>query len=611
MRKNLTTLASIALLSAFAAHAEAPAAPAADGGAGEGAKKHHVRVVRKSKPTVQSQIDQLRTQMQSQMDAQKAQIDTLQQQLSASQQQQAQQAIQQATDALQQQQAQTQQNTQAVSALQSSVTDLTTNTQSIASTLQTDQAQTRKMIENPDVVHFKGIGLNFTNSFIEFATVDRTRATASDIPTPFTAIPLTAADLGRLSEFYATGRQSRLAISAVGKISAAQLQAYYELDWLGTGVTSNNNQSNSYVMRQRQLWAQAALNSGLTITGGQMWTLATETRHLEDNKTEIQPDTIDPNYNVGFVWARQPGIRITQRIGQNAVVGISAEQAQTLTPACASTATTTTGTTTTAVACPTNYVLGNSGTGGGLYNSTTTYTSNLAPDMIAKFAAEGNWGHAEVFGIARFLRDRVYPSATNTSTAYNDTTVAGGVGGGYRGYLAQKKVELALHGLWGQGVGRYASAQIADTTVRPTGQFAPLRNSAALGEVFLHATKRLDLYSDWGFEEAGRRYFAYGNGFEGYGVPRLNDSGCGTQPPPGTTTVGYTPSVPANCASPNKDVTEGTVGYDYYFYKGPAGRFRQGFQFSWVERALWSGAQGTSPKATDEVFETNIRYYLP
>ena len=40
------------------------------------------------------------------------------------------------------------------------------------------------------------------------------------------------------------------------------------------GSTALSTQlSNSYVLRQRQIWAQAALNSGLTVTGGQMWSL--------------------------------------------------------------------------------------------------------------------------------------------------------------------------------------------------------------------------------------------------------------------------------------------------------------------------------------------------
>ena len=110
--------------------------------------------------------------------------------------------------------------------------------------------------------------------------------------------------------------------------------------------------------------------------------------------------------------------------------------------------------------------------------------------------------------------------------------------------------------------------------------------------------------------------FNYGNGTEGYGLYRSNNTGCYTEVNPGTAAgtfapLGYVPGSPANCGGSNKDVTEGTAGYDYYFYKGPMGRFRQGIQYSWVERALWSGSTGTSPKAIDNVIETNIRYYLP
>ena len=83
------------------------------------------------------------------------------------------------------------------------------------------------------------------------------------------------------------------------------LTGYYEMDWLGVGTTSNNNESNSYVNRQRQLWGQIATHSGWNITGGQMWSLVTETRKGLDNRTEALPMTIDPQYTVGFSWARQ------------------------------------------------------------------------------------------------------------------------------------------------------------------------------------------------------------------------------------------------------------------------------------------------------------------
>ena len=102
---------------------------------------------------------------------------------------------------------------------------------------------------------------------------------------------------------------------------SAKLSGYYEADFLYAGVTSNNNESNSYPLRQRQVWGQAAFNSGLTITGGQMWSLVTETKHGMDNRSEALPMTIDPQYTVGFSWARQYGIRVAKNFGNKIWVG--------------------------------------------------------------------------------------------------------------------------------------------------------------------------------------------------------------------------------------------------------------------------------------------------
>ena len=69
-----------------------------------------------------------------------------------------------------------------------------------------------------------------------------------------------------------------------GKPDWGTLRGYYEADFLGTGITSNNNQSNSYVLRQRVLWAQAETHNHWAFTGGEMWSLATE-----DKKRPLQP----------------------------------------------------------------------------------------------------------------------------------------------------------------------------------------------------------------------------------------------------------------------------------------------------------------------------------
>ena len=105
-----------------------------------------------------------------------------------------------------------------------------------------------------------------------------------------------------MSEFYGSGRQSRISMLAQGKLDNMTMTGYYEADFLGAGTTSNNNQSNSYVLRQRQAWARPRCMNGWSFTGGQMWSLVTETKVGEDNRTEATPMTIDPQYIVGFTW---------------------------------------------------------------------------------------------------------------------------------------------------------------------------------------------------------------------------------------------------------------------------------------------------------------------
>jgi hypothetical protein len=54
------------------------------------------------------------------------------------------------------------------------------------------------------------------------------------------------------NEFRASAQQSRIAFRAYGDIPVQHLQAYYESDFLGAGVTTNSRESNSYNLRIRQ-----------------------------------------------------------------------------------------------------------------------------------------------------------------------------------------------------------------------------------------------------------------------------------------------------------------------------------------------------------------------
>lgn len=465
--------------------------------------------------------------------------------------------------------------------------------------LQTQQVKLTTEIEHPDAIHYKGITISPGGSFIEAATVYRSAATGDDINTHFTAIPLENSAQAQLSEFKGSGRQSRIALKADGKLHDVDMTAYYEMDWLSAGVTSNNNQSNSYTVRQRQLWARAAFTSGWNVSGGQMWSLATETTHGLDNGTEILPGTIDPQYTAGYVWTRQYGFRVTKDFAKKFWLGVSLENAQAL-PGGSN---------------PANEFLGQSGDTGGLYDNQSTYSYNRAPDVIAKVAFEPGWGHWELFGIGRFFYNRIYPNAPTSSTgAYNDTVTAGGIGGGFRAPLAHKKLSIGLKGLWGEGIGRYGDSTIADITFRKDGTISPLHGFSALSTVEMSPTKRLGIYLNYGGDYIGRDL--QNGGTSGYGLYSADMSGCNTEGVPGNATTPPSGTGTGTCAGNNKDVQEFSSGYWYNFYDGPKGRFRYGLQYSYFTRNLWSGAGGaTNPgggaKGTDNIFETSLRYYLP
>jgi len=557
----------------------------------------------------QQQIQQLSQQIQSR----DQQVQELQQKLDQSQAATSQ--AQSKADAAASQSAAQQ---DAVTSLKSDVADLKSNTTNSALALQ----ETQKLIhdaESPLAIHYKGINIT-PGGFLAAESVWRAHALGSDINTPFNSIPMPGAEADKLSEFFGSGRQSRVSMLAEGKLSNATLRGYVETDFLSAGITSNNNQSNSYTMRQRQMWGQAALSNGLSFTGGQMWSLVTETKKAMDNRTEALPMTIDPQYSVGFSWARQYGFRVVQNFGDKFWLGASIENAQAIFSASGNAQ---------------NFVLGSAGTNGGLYNASATYSFNPSPDFVFKAAAEPGFGHLEVFGVVRRFRDRIYPGATATTPsaagASNFATTAGGIGANARVSLVHKHIDIGGHFLGGDGMGRYGSSGLPDVTVNPNGTLALLKSAQGLGTLEFHASK-LDVYFNAGGEFVGRHYqFNSAGKTVGYGSPTANNLGCYTEVVPGTpvggqlptSSSGFLPANPANCTANTRNVLEGTAGFWYRFYKGPKGTIQVGPQYSYFMRNSWE-ACGTSaltgpcvnshftePHGNENIFETSFRYYLP
>jgi hypothetical protein len=519
-------------------------------------KKHHKEAKPKG-PTVEEQIDQLRQQLQ----GQQGQIDGLKSDLAAKDAalKQAQQAAADAQaaaakaeqDATSEQQAVTE-NAAAVTTLQSTVTDLKGNQVSLATTVSDETAKIKKAIDSPAVLHFKGVALT-PGGFAAAETVYRSKATGGDIPTAFSSLPYEQSDAYSLSEFYGSARQSRVSLMSEGKTSWGTLRGYYEADWLGTGITSNNNQSNSYVLRQRVIWGQAETNNHFAVTAGQLWSLATEDKKGISNLSGdiMLPLTIDPNYNAGFVWTRQYGFRVTQSWNHFAV-GLALENPQVLYTA--------------SLAGNTPYaVLGSAGQNGGNYNAaisasaTTTYVQNYtnepgtttylpvyntvvantnitnisfneAPDFLAKIAIDPGWGHWEVFGIGRLSHETVYPGVTTdiakyggqtdietgaavapkSSTAgyYSNSILTGGVGGSLRVPVIPNILTVGAKGLFGPGVGRYGATTLSDLTTNSAGEFEPIHNVSGLLTAEATPNPRLTVYLNYGGDYAGREDFA-------------------------------------------------------------------------------------------------------
>jgi hypothetical protein len=467
------------------------------------------------------------------------------------------------------------------------------------------------------------------------------------------------------------------------------LRTFLEGDFLGVGTPSNDNQSTSYIFRQRIALAEAETNSRWTVSAGQGWTLAAENKvGITTAPTNIAlPQMIDPNYVAGLVWARMGNIRLTKSFSK-ASFAVSAENPQLLYTA--------------SLAGNTPYAaVGSAGLSAGLMNQTISacspstsvvnYTNevakdangiavnvvvpvyktvnscanlsnisfNKAPDMLVKAAFDPGFGHYEIFGIARFFQETVYPGETTNSNLYggnkdivtglvvapaltaggaiSNSIALGGIGGSMRLPIVANKFTFGAKALFGPGVGHFGASTLSDATSNANGELVPIHNLSGMLTAELTPTPRLLIYFYYGGDYAGREDEAnsttttlaapaaaqnaegeWGGTWKapsaaavGYGSRLLSNSACNTTAAPGYngSSTGYYPG--ASCGAQTRDVQNGTTGYWYDIYKGDRGRLRQGLQYSYAVREGWSGAEGIGAKGIENMVFTSLRYYLP
>ena len=572
MKTKPSLLCSAAIGVVFATTAGmAHAAPAAKH------HKHHAAPAASSDAGLKAEVESLRQQ-----------VETLENQLVAQNANQ-----QQTAAAAQTAQAQAQAAASQTEALQARVDD---QIKTIPTEVNTAVAAAKP---KTDKIYYKGVTITM-GGFAAAEGVYRSHDETADIGSSYAKIPFANDRAGRTGELHGTARQSRYSILVQGN-PTANIQAgfYGEFDFLGGAQTANSNESNSYQPRIRNLYGQLDTTDGWHLLAGQNWSLATLNGGGITPRSEVIPATIEAQYVPGFVWARQPQIRLTKDFDKQFWLAVSAENPQTTfgNTAVAS------GVTATINQAPTSQ-----------YFSGTNYSLNDLPDFIGKAAVEenidGHQLHAEVFGIYRSYLDRVTiaPTATNqagllglaagTNSVHNS---GGGVGGGITFGLFPKILDVQASVLTGKGIGRYGSGQLPDVTAKADGTLVGIPETMWLAGATLHATRALDIYVYGGEEIDSSKTFSYSQlpatvGF-GYGtLPGSNNAGCLQEG--------------GTCSAVTKSIEQITAGFWDKIYQGSFGRVQVGIQYSYTERkAFADAATGLAPKATENMVFTSFRYY--
>lgn len=555
----------------------------------------HTRAQQADLAAIEVQLREMREDLQSQIDDLKARLASKDAEIAALQRENhdTRSAATAASTAEQGMNSDVHRNNSMVKALVASVTDLQTSNAIVATSVhqvQKAQEELAHSIDTPTALRYKGVTI-VPGGFLAGESIWRQRAMSADIYTNYNATPYMGSGQAHISEWVPSARQSRFSTYFSGKVPFGSVNAMLEGDFLSAGTTSNNLQSNSYTLRVRQAWGQAAFGH-MKLTAGQMWTLFTEDRRSADPGQEVAPLLFDANLHVGDSYIRQAGFRVEDTLSPKLTIAAALENSQYQFSASNA---------------PSNFFFGSAGAAGGLNNPSANYTTQVSPDVLIKAAFDPGYGHYELGGVVRFFRDRYYPGGT-TAAAQNDTRTGGGFVANAR-FPVTGRLDLGLHLVGGDGTGRYGVSLLPDVTVRPNGTLAPLRNAQGLLSLEFHATKKLDLFSYAGTEYVQRTFYRSSAGtLVGYAPPTANNSGCTIEAAP-TSSSGYAPGSVA-CLGATRDITQGSVGWIYRAYSGPAGRIQYGLAYSYLTRAGWTGLGG-APTATNNFLYTSFRYYIP
>jgi hypothetical protein len=384
----------------------------------------------------------------------------------------------------------------------------------------------------------------------------------SGLPTTFSTIPLDGTPQANLHETRLSSQTSRATLLLTTKAGAAAVRGFLEIDFLGAGPGNAFVTANSHTPRMRHAWAQYTRGK-FSFTGGQAWTLLTPNRNgLSPASADVFfSQNLDPNLQLGLVWARQTQFRFVAQASKTVAVGVSIENPQPFIGP--------------AVVLPSTLppLQVDPGTNPG--------APSPYPDVIGKIAFDPQTGstrqHFEAAFLVRGFRtfsqvgDRSFSA---TGTAFSASAVLEPV----------KNLRVIGTTLVSDGGGRYMIGQAPDFMVNADVSITTIGSTSALGGVEAQVKPSTML-------------FGY------YGTVRV-DREVSTE---GTRPIGYgTPGAPLA----NRSIEETTAGFNHAFFRDPRyGSMQLIVQYSFVKRTPWDFGDGESARL--HMMYMTVRYVLP
>ena len=400
--------------------------------------------------------------------------------------------------------------------------------------------------------------------FIDAVGVVRSTNVGSGLATTFSTIPFDNTPQGHLHETRLTAQSSRLNLLITTPVGAASMKAFLEIDFLGAGPSNAFVTTNAHTPRMRHGWAQYN-RKAFEFTGGQTWSLLTPNRRgiSPVSADVVFTQNLDPNLQLGLVWARQNQFRFVVHPSKAFAAGVSVENAQPFVGA--------------AVDLPQSFPAGQVDAG------STTGAPSPYPDLVGKIAFDPETGNTR-----QHVEAAVLIRGYKTYSPVEDRSFsATGVGFSVTGVVEPIK-GLSVIGttLISDGGGRYMIGQAPDFMVNADGSPSTIGSSSFLGGV------------EWQVEPP-TMLFGY------YGTVRIDQNVASD----GGIPIGY--GVPGSTAA-NRSIDETTAGVNHAFFREARyGAMHLIGQYSYVTRTPWSVPEGTPLSAHVHMFYVAVRFVLP